>query len=524
MQHPHKHNLGMMHTQAERLEGKCLSDFYKNAGTKLLWQCARGHTWEAIPANVMRGHWCPVCAGRGKTIEDMRLVARDRGGECLSQTYVNNRTKLTWRCAKGHRWDAIPNSIRRGSWCPTCAGRYRTIATMIALAKERGGTCLSSRFVGVFGKLRWRCAEAHEWDATPVTIESGSWCQQCSRGLGERIAQQFFEQLFGSPFPNVKPQWLVNSAGARMELDGYSDALHIAFEHQGEHHYTTRAHYARSDSRLQRRITDDAVKSRLCAEHGIALIVLPEIPARLPVESIRSVIRTQCIQKGVVLPAGFDDAPVDLSKAYATTRTQEAMRDLQVIAEQRGGRCLSPCYIDAYEKMEWQCKSGHHWTAHAHNIKSGKWCPFCIGRGKAISNMRDFAQGKGGQCLSAHYSGGKRKLTWRCRKGHIWTATAEKVVTSGRWCPVCGGRQRLTIQQMHALAKERGGFCLSAEYRNARSKLVWQCAHGHTWEAVPYHVKTGTWCPICAGRRPGNQNKAPNKSVDHYVSPGADAG
>jgi hypothetical protein len=33
----------------------------------------------------------------------MRALAGDRGGECLSDRYINNRTKLAWRCATGHR-------------------------------------------------------------------------------------------------------------------------------------------------------------------------------------------------------------------------------------------------------------------------------------------------------------------------------------------------------------------------------------------------------------------------------------
>jgi len=44
-----------------------------------------------------------------------------RGGKCLSDTYVNNQTKLLLECAEGHQWEAAPNSIKNGSWCPHCA-------------------------------------------------------------------------------------------------------------------------------------------------------------------------------------------------------------------------------------------------------------------------------------------------------------------------------------------------------------------------------------------------------------------
>ena len=77
------------------------------------------------------------------------------------------------------------------------------------------------------------------------------------------------------------------------------------------------------------------------------------------------------------------------------------------------------------------------------------------------------------------------------------------MVKSGTWCPTCGGTLRGTIEQMQAIAKKRGGKCLSKEYVNAHTKLRWRCAKKHTWEADPDKVKgsrqrSGTWCPTCA--------------------------
>ena len=65
-----------------------------------------------------------------------------------------------------------------------------------------------------------------------------------------------------------------------------------------------------------------------------------------------------------------------------------------------------------------------------------------------------------------------------------------------------GTELRRKIEEMRAIAEWRGGGCLSSRYVNARTKLRWQCEKGHIWEAVPYAVKTGTWCPVC-----GNHSK-----------------
>ena len=42
------------------------------------------------------------------TIEEMQDIAKRLGGRCLSRTYTNAQTHLLWECAKGHRWEAKP--------------------------------------------------------------------------------------------------------------------------------------------------------------------------------------------------------------------------------------------------------------------------------------------------------------------------------------------------------------------------------------------------------------------------------
>ncbi|MBI3744862.1 MAG: hypothetical protein HY261_11345 [Chloroflexi bacterium] len=73
------------------------------------------------------GSWCRICAkgGRRLGIEQMRELARSRGGRCLSTVYHNSLTPLRWQCAEGHEWLATAGNVhkRRGTWCPFCGHR-----------------------------------------------------------------------------------------------------------------------------------------------------------------------------------------------------------------------------------------------------------------------------------------------------------------------------------------------------------------------------------------------------------------
>jgi hypothetical protein len=160
--------------------GACLSRRYDGLLVKLRWRCRRRHEWDATPNTILSGSWCPRCNLGMPDIDDLRALARERGGACLSNEYVNKSTKLHWRCALGHEWEASPGHVRRGSWCPTCAGLRQGIADMQELARAHGGSCESTTYQGNQAPLDWRCAAGHRFSKAPTLVRQGHWCPRCS--------------------------------------------------------------------------------------------------------------------------------------------------------------------------------------------------------------------------------------------------------------------------------------------------------------------------------------------------------
>jgi hypothetical protein len=491
-----------MHTTAARSGGKCLSRRYVNNATKLMWQCDCGHKWRATPGNVRAGKWCPKCAGHIKlTMKEMYSIAKAKGGKCLSSQYTNNETNLKWKCAKSHTWLATPASLRSGSWCRVCAGLAKpTLSYLRRVAKSRGGVCLSSEYRNAKTKMLWQCSHAHQWKAVWDKIRSGQWCPTCATGLGERICRAFFEQLLRHPFPKTRPKWLINIAGNQMELDGYSKELKIAFEHQGEQHYSIRSLYSVSSESLARRKKDDRRKRTLCSRHGVTLIIVPEIPGRIRIEDVESYIKKELARLGVRIPAAVTSKEINLRKAYSTSGTQATYMDLCKIAKDQGGRCRSDHYIGDNVKLEWECTAGHRWRAIPSSIKQGTWCPYCAGTSLGtLEDLQNIAETRGGKCLARSYTNSVTLVLWSCHNGHRWKARPTQV-KCGSWCPYCAGRHK-PIKTLVELAKARGGKCLSKMYLGAKTKHSWQCSHGHKWEATFDSVRRGSWCPYCAGRK-----------------------
>ena len=176
-----------MQNLAHTKGGQCLSEKYIDGRTKLKWRCLNGHVWDSTPHNAKRGEWCRKCHlekvhnARRLTIEDMRKIANTRGGRCLSEAYLGICVRLRWRCKKGHVWETTPASVKYGSWCPKCAGKSRgTIEEMKAIAKEHDGRCLSKGYVNSYTHLKWKCDVGHVWEAIPASVKQGRWCRRCT--------------------------------------------------------------------------------------------------------------------------------------------------------------------------------------------------------------------------------------------------------------------------------------------------------------------------------------------------------
>lgn len=138
-------------------------------------------------------------------LKKANTIALERGGECLSGLYVNSQFPMSWRCARGHEWQAPWQNVANAkSWCPDCSGNRRiTIAEARQLAESKEGICLSMVYENAKAKLQWKCKSGHIWHTTYDAVRSGKWCRRCAEGIvGDRLrsnidAQQALAQLRG---------------------------------------------------------------------------------------------------------------------------------------------------------------------------------------------------------------------------------------------------------------------------------------------------------------------------------------
>ncbi|CAH1767693.1 11417_t:CDS:2 [Entrophospora sp. SA101] len=278
---------------ANNKNGECLSEKYINSILPLRWRCAEGHEWYSALRNVKYCNtWCPDCAHtRPLTLEEAKQIAHSRNGECLSEIFINIRSPLLWKCAKGHKWSVSLTSIKHcNSWCPYCVGTRRlTLEEAKHIAHSRNGECLSEVFVNIRSPLLWKCAKGHEWYSTLKNIKnSNSWCPFCRFYKRENLCRRIVTKYLGPPSENRWPDFLRTPEypnGLELDIPYYNYGF--AIEVQGEQHAKYHEFFHKKNpNNFIKQQERDQLKVELCEENWIVLryvwyyedpyIVIPE--------------------------------------------------------------------------------------------------------------------------------------------------------------------------------------------------------------------------------------------------------
>lgn len=178
----------------------------------------------------------------------------------------------------------------------------------------------------------------------------------------------------------------------------------------------------------------------------------------------------------------------------------------------------------SHQSVWWKCSEGHEWRAEVYSRVNGRGCPICTGR-VVVAGQNDLETVYPTLAMQWHperngvldpsqvIGGSKRRVWWRCERGHEWQASI-KSRTQGAGCPVCAGKvvnpgendlnsfspdlaEQWNWEKNGTLRPEQVSvFC--------NKKVWWKCGRGHEWKAVIYS-RTGAQkcgCPVCAGKTP----------------------
>lgn len=165
--------------------GDLLSASFLGTAYKLEWLCKYGHKWKAKSSYIEAGYWCQICEGNKRDVDYYNKIAMRKKGVCLATEFTDVKQKVKWKCSREHIWTDTFNSIKNGRWCKECNAinhKNKEFHNMKVVAQERNGLLLSREYTNSYTKLKWKCIKHNYiWEAVPQNIKRGQWCLFCGR-------------------------------------------------------------------------------------------------------------------------------------------------------------------------------------------------------------------------------------------------------------------------------------------------------------------------------------------------------
>ena len=445
---------------------------------------------------------CRTCSDLAK-LENIRTMAESKGGELLSTKYLGIKSKYKFKCAEGHIWSALPI----GTWCGKCKGHGKGIEDIRAMAKKRGGQLLSEVFIGVDKKYDFKCSVGHSFTMTFSKMQGGQWCSICSKGSkSEELVRVTMEQIFGVEFKRVRPSWLKNDRNVPMELDGYSQDLKIAFEYQGRQHYETMAFLVDQD--LKRIQKNDKLKAKICKERGVSLFIFTH---EQNYRKFPKIAFDQAKKFGIPVERYDFEQVIDFDRAYIRTdkleelRERTASKSLKLLSKKWLG-------VEHFYKVECQvCKNAYEVAGTAFMGRKINGCRFCsLVTNYNKSTLRieipiSFAKKHKGQLLDSEYKNMHAPMHWRCQKGHEFTARFNNMVRRDEFCGICEGRPTKNQFNQDTATKKflEFGLVLVGEFKGVGIAVPTICRKCKNINSSRLNaiIKGSPPCLYCSGKR-----------------------
>lgn len=315
------------------------------------------------------------------------------------------RTKVWWRCDKGHEWQAALDSrVGAGRSCPYCSNQavnpgqndLATVAPEMARLwnPTRNGDLKPTDLTpGSNRLLWWKCDRGHEWQAKVYAIKAGCACPYCA---GKRPIVG--ETDLSTTHPQIARMWSARNKLAPTEFTAGSSK-----------------------------------KVWLVCQKG------HEWEAQ-----VNSVAAMGC---GCPYCAGKKAIPGETDLA---TLRPNLMEQWDFEKNTVGPKETT---VASHDKVWWKCELGHSWQAvvFSRTKENGTACPYCTGK-RVLPGFNDLATLKpkiaeqwypplNGQLKPEDVTpGSNKKVWWQCSDGHVWQAAIySRTRRKGSGCPVCAG-------------------------------------------------------------------------------------
>ena len=437
----------------------------KGSREKLKWVCSRNHFWEAIVRRRTGGSGkCPQCSKLPAIgIDDLATkypeIAKEAFGWNPQEVKPFSALKRQWRCSEGHIWICAPaKRIADGTNCTFCSGRklFEGVndlkSTHPDIAKMASGWDPTKVKAGSNIFKDWQGSCGHLWNSRIADVAAGSGCPICT---GQQVLVGF------NDLQTTHPDLSKEAVGWNPKSKTRGSNSRVLWECQLGHQWKS------------------TIKSRSLMNSGCPTC------------------------HGKITLFGFNDLESKNPK----------------IASQAYGWDPKRVTAASSKRLNWQCELGHIWreSVAARTVggrdRKGFGCPFCSGK-RVLEGLNDvgsrfpeIAVEAEGWDPSAYTSGSRRRMLWKCKLGHTWSATiSDRAGAHKSGCPYCTNQK--VLAGFNDIATTHPDLAMQILVSDPKTliagtnrKVKWQCPEGHQWVATVHSRSSfseARGCPTCS--------------------------
>jgi len=250
-----------------------LSNTYKNGRSKLKIKCPEGHEYKTTYSNFKLGRRCPICYMNNQKLnyDHVKKYIESFNYKLISSVYKNANTRLLIECDKGHEYKVTYGNFYRGQRCAKCNGGIKLTYEYVKsfIEKIEGYRLLSKTYKNASSKLKIKCPECHEYKVRFYCFKKGARCPICwnesTASKQEIELQDYIESLGYDIIRNDRSQIINPLTGKNLELDIWIPDLNKAIEYNGTYWH----------DKLDQ-IKKDQIKRDQCKQKGIDLLIVNE--------------------------------------------------------------------------------------------------------------------------------------------------------------------------------------------------------------------------------------------------------
>lgn len=107
------------------------------------------------------------------SLDLLKTIVANKGGKILTSHYYGHKTKIEVECKFKHKWQVLPQAIKRGAWCKKCSHENlkrkhieeRGMPKVTSLTNKYNGRILG-KYINNKSPVFWVCKNKHTWRAT----------------------------------------------------------------------------------------------------------------------------------------------------------------------------------------------------------------------------------------------------------------------------------------------------------------------------------------------------------------------